>query len=333
MTFLPPYSLRRRLFATAAAAGVLAPAWVRAADPPFPARTVTLISPYAAGGTNDFLARLIAQRMGEVLKGTIVVDNRAGANGNVGAGVVAKALPDGYTLLMGNSATHGTNPTLYPNQPFSADKDFAPVGMVGSVPIVAVVHSGLNIGSVADLRAYARAHPGKLAFGSSGVGGTGHLCGEALKAAAGIDMVHVPYKGDAPAVADAMGGQVGLAFVGIASAASQAQGGKIRIIAVAHPRRVGSLPDVPTLGEAGFADMEFAQWYALFARAGTPAAVVERMNQATRTVLANPEVQKAMAPQGAEPTYMTPAQLQAFYQREIVRFREIIQRLNIKVGA
>jgi tripartite-type tricarboxylate transporter receptor subunit TctC len=296
----------------------------------YPDKPIQAVSPYAAGGANDFLTRLMAQQMSTVLKANIIVDNKSGANGIVGAGYVAKSAPDGYMLLMGNSATHGTNPTLYKSLPYDPDKDFAPVGMVGSVPIVLVVNTGLGVNSVAELLAYGKSHPGKLAFGSSGVGGTGHLAGEAFKAATHLDMVHVPYKGDAPAVADAMGGQVQMAFVGVASAAPLLASGKIKILAVASAKRSGSLPDVPTMAEAGYKDVEFAQWYALFARAGTPKTTIDKLNQATRIVLAKDEVKKSLATQGADPAYMTPAELDTFYTSEIKRFADIIHRLGIK---
>jgi tripartite-type tricarboxylate transporter receptor subunit TctC len=301
-----------------------------AAHADYPDRPIQAVSPYAAGGANDFLTRLMAQNMGSVLKTSIVVENKAGANGIVGAGFVAKSAPDGYTLLMGNSATHGTNPTLYKALPYDPTADFAPVGMVASVPIVLVVDSKLGVNSIAELIAYGKSHPGKLAFGSSGVGGTGHLCGEAFKAATGLDMVHVPYKGDAPAAADAMGGQVAMAFVGVASAAPLLASGRIKILAVASTHRSGSLPNVPTMAEAGYKDLQFAQWYALFARAGTPVAAIEKLNHATKVVLASDEVKKSLATQGADPEYMTPDQLRTFYQSEIRRFADIIQRLDIR---
>lgn len=293
----------------------------------YPDRPIQFISPYAAGGANDFLTRLMARYMGEELSANIVVDNRAGANGMIGGAAVAKAQPDGYTILMGNSATHGTNPSLYKKQTYDASKDFTPVAMVASVPIVMVVNAALSVKSVEELKAYGKTH--RLSFGSSGIGGTGHLTGEAFKAATGLDMVHVPYKGDSPAVTDAMGGQVDLAFVGTASATTQQASGKIRILAVAHPSRSRALPDVPTLAEAGYPGMEFSQWYALFAPAGTPAAIVDKLNQANKAALNNPEVQKSLDAQSAEATYRTPAQLDAFYKSEIQRFGDWITKLKL----
>lgn len=290
-------------------------------------RPIEFVSPYAAGGANDFLTRLMARYMGEEMKANIIVDNKSGANGMIGGAYVARAKPDGYTILMGNSATHGTNPTLYKKQPYDANKDFTPVAMVASVPIVMVVNAELGINNVADLLKYGKTH--RLSFGSSGVGGTGHLTGEAFKAASGLDMVHVPYKGDSPAVTDAMGGQVDLAFVGTASATAQQASGKIKILAVAHPNRTQSLPNVPTMAEAGFPGIEFSQWYALFAPAGTPQSVIEQLNAANKAALANPEVQKSLKAQSAESTYRTPAQLETFYKSEIKRFGDLIHKLNL----
>ena len=320
-----PFGLRRagRIGAGLLAAGLALPALAE-----YPAdRPVQFISPYAAGGANDYLTRLMARYMGESLKANIVVDNKSGANGMIGASAVAKSTPDGYTILMGNSATHGTNPTLYKKQPYDASKDFTPVAMVASVPIVMVVNAGLGIDSVQDLLAYGKTH--RLSFGSSGVGGTGHLTGEAFKAATGLDMVHVPYKGDSPAVTDAMGGQVDLAFVGTASATTQQASGRIKILAVAHPQRTRALPDVPTMAEAGYPGLEFSQWYALFAPAGTPEAVVQKLNAANKAALANPEVQKSLDAQSAEGAYRTPQELGAFYQSEIARFGDWIRKLKL----
>lgn len=290
-------------------------------------RPVQFVSPYAAGGANDFLTRLMARYMGEEMKANVVVDNKSGANGMIGAAAVVKSNPDGYTILMGNSATHGTNPTLYKKQPYDASKDFTPVAMVASVPIVMVVNAGLGVNNVEELLKYGKTH--RLSFGSSGIGGTGHLTGEAFKAATGLDMVHVPYKGDSPAVTDAMGGQVDLAFVGTASATTQQASGRIKILAVAHPSRTRALPDVPTMAEVGYPGLEFSQWYALFAPAGTPDAVVQKLNAANKVALANPEVQKSLDAQSAEGAYRTPEQVGEFYKSEIHRFGDWIKKLNL----
>jgi tripartite-type tricarboxylate transporter receptor subunit TctC len=329
----PPVDPSRRRFVAGAAAALGAgllgrPVQAAAA---YPNKPVTIISPFATGGVNDFLARLAGAKLGELMGATFIVDNRTGANGMVGSGYVAKSAPDGYTLLMGSSATHGTNPTLYPDQPYDAVKDFAPVGMIASVPVVVAVNSALPVHSVADLIAYGKSHPGQLSFGSSGVGGTGHLCGEALKAAADIDMVHIPYKGDAPALSDVMGGQLSAIFVGIASMRAAIASGKVRIIATSASKRLDMLPSVPTLAEAGFKNIEFYQWYGLFAKAGTPSACITALNGGLKKILSNPEVMKSIADQGALATYMTPTQFGDYSKAEIQRSKTIIQRLNIKI--
>jgi tripartite-type tricarboxylate transporter receptor subunit TctC len=304
--------------------------WCQFAVAAFPDHPIQYVAPFAAGGANDYLTRLMAQHMGIELKVSIVTDNKTGANGIVGASFVAKSAPDGYTLLMGNSATHGTNPSLYQNMPYDPSADFAAVSMVGSVPIVLAIDPKLGINTVAELIEYGKKNPGKLAFGSSGIGGTGHLAGEAFKAASGLDVVHAPYKGDAPAVADAAGGQVAMAFIGIASAAPLYTAGKVKVLAVASKNRQQSMPNVPTMSEAGFKDIEFSQWYALFARAGTPKETITKLNQAVKIALARDDVRASMSTQGAEVSYSTPEELNAFYQTEIKRFAEIIKRLNIK---
>ena len=297
----------------------------------FPEKPIQFISPFAAGGANDYLTRIMAQHMAAELKGVIVAENKTGANGIVGATFVAKSAPDGYTVLTGNSATHGTNPTLYPNTPYDAVKDFAPVGMIGYVPLTLSVDPRLGINTIAELIAYGKKNPGKLAFSSSGVGSTGHLAGEAFKLASGIDMVHAPYKGDAPAIGDVAAGQIPLSFVGVASASALYSSGKIKVLAVASSKRSTTMPDVPTFAEAGFKDIEISQWFALYARAGTPQTAIDLMNAAAKAVLARPEIQKNIIAQGAEYQYSTPEALAAFTQSEIKRFGDIIRTLNIKV--
>jgi len=296
----------------------------------YPDKPILFVAPFAAGGANDYLTRLMAQHMGTVLKTSIVADNKTGANGIVGASYVAKSAADGYVLLMGNSATHGTNVSLYANMPYDPIADFTPVSMVGAVPLVIAVDPRLGINTIAELISYGKKHPGKLSFGSSGVGGTGHLAGEAFNAAAHLDLVHAPYKGDAPAVADVAAGQVPLAVIGVASAAPLYSSGKIKVLAVASKVRSKAMPDVPTLLEAGFTDLEFSQWYALVARAGTPKNIINQLNLAAKQVLQNDKVIQAMLTQGAEAQYTTPEQLGTFYQTEIKRFADIIQKLNIK---
>ena len=321
----------RRAFALALALGVTAPALAQTSDAKWPSKPIRLIVPFAAGGGTDLVARALAEKLGTALGQTVIVDNKPGASGIIAMEAAQKAPPDGYTLVLGSASTVVVNPAVMPDLPYDPVKDFAPVGMVGFVPLVLAVDPRLGINTVEELIAYGKKNPGKLAFGSSGVGSTGHLTGEAFKAASGIDMVHAPYKGDAPAVGDVAAGQVPIAFVGVASASPLFNAGKIKVLAVASSRRSGSMPNVPTMAEAGYKGIEFSQWYALFARAGTPRESIDIMNRSIAKALAREDVRKGMSTQGAEPEYSTPEQLDAFFKAEIKRFADIIHRLNIKM--
>jgi tripartite-type tricarboxylate transporter receptor subunit TctC len=301
-----------------------------AAHAEYPDHPITFVSAYAPGATNDFLTRFVALGVAKALKGSELVENRPGANGIVGTGFVARSRPDGYTLLMGNSASHGINPTLYTSLQYDALKDFQGVSMVATVPIVVVVNKALPVDNLKDLIAYGRTHPGKLGFGSSGVGGAGHLAGEAFIMASKIDMVHVPYKGDAPAVTDTMAGQIPVCFVALASVTPLLASGKLKVIAVASKQRAALIPNVPTIDESGFPNMEFAQWFAVVAPAATPRPVVDKLNGAIKTVLQSDDTKKAFATQGAEPVYATPEQTQAFIKSEISRFGTVIHALHLQ---
>jgi tripartite-type tricarboxylate transporter receptor subunit TctC len=296
----------------------------------YPDHPITFMSAYVAGGTNDFLTRFVAQGVGKQLNASTIVENKPGANGIVGTGFVARSTPDGYTLLMGNSASHGINPTLYPNLQYNALKDFQGVSMVASVPVVVVVNKSLPVKTLHDLIDYGKSHPGRLGFGSSGIGGAGHLAGEAFILASGIDMVHVPYKGDAAAVTDTMSGQVPVCFVALSSVAPQLASGRVKIIAVASNKRLSKFPDIPTMDESGYPNMEFAQWFAIVAPAATPKPAIDKLNQAIKTVLESPEARQSFDTQGAVPVYTTPEQTQAFVKSEIDRFGKIIRKLNLQ---
>lgn len=325
--------LYRRFMRAAAAATLLVtlaamPAAAQTSD--YPSKTIKVISPFSAGGTNDFLSRAIARRLETALGKPVIVENRTGANGMIGADFVAKNPGDAYLLFMGNGATHGANSTLYPKIPYDAVKDFTSVGMVAVVPLVLIVSSSLPIKSIPDLLAYAKAHPGSMSFGSSGLGSTAHFTGEKFKQLTGIDMVHVPYKGDAPAVSDVLGGQLPLAFISITSVISHLNSGRMRILAVANARRSPSIPDVPTFAEAGVKEMEFATWYAIMAPAGIPKDIVTRLNREISTALDSAEMKQSFATQGAEPTKYTPEELGAFVKAQIARYAKMIKELSIR---
>src|ERR1017187_8937137 len=324
----------RLLFTNAAVAatllGALAALPVGAQTSEYPSKTIKVISPFSAGGTNDFLSRAIARKLETSLGKPVIVENRTGANGMIGADFVAKNPGDAYLLFMGNGATHGANSTLYPKISYDAVKDFTPVAMVAVVPLVAIVSSSLPIKSIPDLLAYAKAHPGSISFGSSGLGSTGHITGEKFKQLTGIDAVHVPYKGDAPAVADVLGGQIPLAFISITSVIPHANSGRMRILAVANAKRSPSIPDVPTFAEAGVKEMEFATWYAIMAPAGIPKDIVNRLNQEISTALDSAEMKQSFATQGAEPTKFQPEELGAFVKSQIARYAKMIKELAIR---
>ncbi|KRB70660.1 Bug family tripartite tricarboxylate transporter substrate binding protein [Noviherbaspirillum sp. Root189] len=302
-----------------------------AAEDTYPSRTTTLVSPFAAGGTNDYLARAMAKKLETTLGKTFIVENRTGANGIIGATYVAKNKGDPYTLLMGNSATHGTNLTLYPKTTYNPIKDFTPIGMVGAVPLVMVVSSKLPVKSVQDLIAYAKANPGTLSFGSSGVGGTGHMTGEKFKKATSMDIIHAAYKGDGPAVADVIAGQIPVAFIGATAVVPHMKSGRLRVLAVAGKNRSSSMPDVPTFAEAGVQDIDFVQWYAIMAPADIPKDVANKLSAAVADAVKSPEMKQAFATQGADPITAGPKELESFIDAEITKFGKVIKELNIRV--
>ena len=319
----------RPLLASAAIAAALLTALPAGAQD-YPSKTIRVISPFSAGGTNDYLSRAVARKLELAFGKPVVVENRTGANGMIGADYVAKNPGDPYLLFMGNGATHGSNSTLYPKIPYDAVRDFTPVAMVAVVPLVLIVSSALPIKSVAELLAYAKAHPGSMSFGSSGSGSTGHITGEKFRQITGIDAVHVPYKGDAPAVTDVLAGQLPLSFISITSVISHLNSGRMRILAVANAKRSPSIPDVPTFAEAGVKDMEFATWYAIMAPAGIPKDIVNKLNHEISTALDSPDMKQGFATQGAEPTKYTPEELGAFVKSQLARYARMIKELAIR---
>lgn len=320
--------LKRALVATAAVGSLSAFLTAAYADN-FPSKPSTIVSPFAAGGTNDYLSRAMARKLDTQLGKTFIVENRTGANGLIGANYVAQQKGNPYFMLMGNGASHGSNVTLQPKMPYDAINDFEPIGMVGAVPVVLIASSQIPVKNLKELAEWAKANPGKLSFGSSGNGGTGHITGETFRKISGIDMVHVPYKGDAPAASDVLGGQVPLAFVGAPSAIPHAKSGRIRILAVANATRSAVLPDVPTFAEAGYSGVEFSQWYALMAPAGIPKDVVNRLNEEVVKAVKSPDMQAAFASQSADPITSTPEELGAFIKSEIAKYAKAIKELGI----
>ena len=296
----------------------------------WPSQPVKLIVPFAPGGTSDVLAREIAARLQVSLKQTIVVDNKAGAGGVLGADSVAKAAPDGYTMLLGTIATHAINPSLLAKMPYKADRDFAPVILLGKISNVLLVGPGSQAKSVKDIIAAAKAKPGDITFASAGQGTSQHLSGEVFRLMTGADLTHVPYKGSAPAIQDVMGGQVPMSFETVTVALPQIKGGKVRALAVTSAKRSAQLPDVPTLAEAGVPGFDVSSWQALYMPAGTPPAIVAKLNAEVQKIVALPEVKAKMEALGLEYSPNTPAQFAEFQKAEQAKWAKVIKDGNVK---
>lgn len=320
-------STRRTLtLAAASALGLLALTPLAAQAQAFPTKAITIIVPFSAGGTTDILARVLGQFISKDLGQPVIIDNRAGAGGNIGTQLVARAAPDGYTILMGTVGTHAINQSLYPKLAFDPIKDFAPLTRVALVPNLLVANPAQPFKTVKELMAYAKANPGKVTFGSSGSGTSIHLSGELFKQMAGVDLQHVAYKGSAPAVNDLLGNHIAIMFDNMPSAISHVKAGKLRPLAVTTAQRSPALPDVPTIAEAGVPGYEATSWFGLLAPAKTPAPVVAKLNAAILKALADPDVKNKLLEQGAEPAGETPAQFAAFIASETVKWGKIVKQ-------
>jgi tripartite-type tricarboxylate transporter receptor subunit TctC len=310
-------------------AAIVPPAVAQA--PAWPTKPVRIVVPFAAGGTTDILARAIAQKLTESMGQPFIVDNRPGAAGNIGAELVAKSAPDGYTLLMGTVGTHAINAALYPKMPYDHVKDFQPVLLVAGVPNVLAVYPGVPANTVQELIAYAKANPGKLNFASSGSGTSIHLSGELFKVATGAQMQHIPYKGSAPALQDLVGGQVQLMFDNLPSALPLIKAGKLRALAVTSAARSPVLPDVPTVAESGLPGFEASSWFGLLAPAGTPAAVVAKINADGNKWLDSPNARENLAAQGAIAAGGTPADFAKHINVETAKWAKVVKESGAKV--
>ncbi|HET7197906.1 MAG TPA: tripartite tricarboxylate transporter substrate binding protein [Burkholderiales bacterium] len=310
------------------ALGLLAAAAAAAQD--WPARPVRFIVPYPPGGGTDVIARIVQHPLSEALGQPIVVENRGGAGGAVGTEAAAKAAPDGYTFLF-TLSSHTINPLLY-KLSFDVQRDFAPVSLVVSVPQLVAAYPGSQLRSMRDVVAIAKANPGRLHFASVGNGTPSQIAGELLKLKAGIDLVHVPYKGGGPAVADTVGGQVELLFVSMPAAISLVRAGKLRALAVTTRRRNPGAPDIPTVGEAlDMPDYEVDSWYAVFAPASTPGAAIARLQQEIARIVHRPDVREKLLQQGGDPVGSTPQQLDRVVKSELRKWSEVIREANIHV--
>jgi tripartite-type tricarboxylate transporter receptor subunit TctC len=321
---------RRVLLAGIAAAAVLAAAGpVLAQD--YPNKVIKLVVPYPPGGATDVIGRVMAQKLSVALGQQVIVDNRAGAAGSIGAAAVASAAPDGYTLLMGAMTSHSISAVLYKKTVnFDMEKSFAPVAIVGSVPLVFVVNPSIKANTLPEFIALAKSKPGKLSFASAGNGSPQHLAGEMFQRVAGVEMLHVPYKGSGPAMTDLMGGQVDSMIETAPAAQAHVKAGKLRAIAAASGQRVATLPDVPTATEAGLNGFEVSSMFGIAAPAGTPAPIIAKLNVALKSILSMQDVKDSLLAQGVIATYTTPEDATVALHNESAKWAKVIREGNIK---
>lgn len=317
----------RRQLLGLGAASLASQGWAQGSAP----RTMRLVVPFPAGGVTDFLSRAVADLLSRRLAHPIIVENRPGAGGNIGADVVAKAVPDGMTVLMGPIGPIAVNPALYPRMPFDPAKDLMPVVHVASLPNVLVANSALPIANCRDLIAYAQANPGKLSYASFGNGSSAHLCGELFKRLAKVEMVHVPYRGSPPAMQDLIGGQVQLMFDSLPTALPQLNARKVRALGVTSRRRSETVPEVPSIAEtAGLADFDLTAWFGLFVPAGTPAESVSRLNGETNAILQETQLRARMFAQGATVVGGSPKAFASFVAAESIKWQSLVRSAQIK---
>ena len=300
-----------------------------AAAQSYPAKPVRMIIPWAPGGTTDILGRVLAQKMSEKWGQPVVVENRAGAAGNIGTEAAARAPADGYTVLVGTMSSHAMNPALYSSMTFDPVNDLAPISLLANVATVLVVPPSLPVNNVNELIALARQKPGQLNFASGGVASFNQLCAELLKMTAKIDIVHVPYKGGAPAVADLVGAKVDLLFTGAPVTMSHIKAGKLKVLAVTDSQRSAALPDTPTMGET-LPGYEFNNWYGIMAPAATPKALVALLNAETHRVLALPDVKEKFSSLGADPTPSTPEKFGAVMKADAEKWAKVIKQAGVR---
>jgi tripartite-type tricarboxylate transporter receptor subunit TctC len=322
---------RRRVVGLAlAAAASLVPGLALAQQ--YPSRPVRMIVPFPPGGTTDIFARLIGEKLSQSLGQQFVIENRGGAGGNIGADAVAKAEPDGYTLVMGTVGTHAINASLYARMPYDALNDFVPVAYAAGVPNLMVVNpKNVKATTVQEFIAEAKASARKFNMASSGNGTSIHLSGELFKQLTGIEMPHVPYRGSGPAVNDLVGGQVDIMFDNLPSSIEQAKAGNLRALAVTSPQRSPAMPDIPTIAESGFPGFDATSWFAIFAPKGTPREIVTKLNEEVRKALATPDLQKRFAELGGEIKSMSPEELGAYVKAENEKWAKVVKGANIKL--
>ncbi len=324
-------SLFCRLTVGLCASVVFSVAFAQATPGNYPNRPIRLIVTVPPGGAADLIARTISTKLAAALNQAVVVENHPGASGTLAAALVAKAAPDGYTLLQNSITTHGIGPHLYPKLSYDPVKDLTPVSMLAQLPLIMTVSANLKVDSLQAFMALARQRPGQLAFASSGNGGAPHMGGELLKSSASVDLLHVPYKGSGPAVIDLVGGQVHIMFDGAPSLLSQIQAGKIKALAAASKRRTLLMPELPTFAELGYPGVDVSLWYGLMAPAGTPDNIINKLNLEINKILQSPDINERFFSQGIEPMLGSPEQAASFIRQESDRWKPIVKKVGVKI--
>jgi tripartite-type tricarboxylate transporter receptor subunit TctC len=296
----------------------------------WPSRPIRVVVTVPPGGAADFIARTVGAKLSVALAQPVLVENRAGASGTLAADAVAKSAPDGHTLLQNSITTHGVAPLIFAKLPYDSFRDLTPITLLARIPLIMAVNADVPAGSVADFVALAKARPGAFSFASSGAGGAPHLAGELFKSVTGTELVHVPYKGSGPAVIDLVAGRVQLMFDGAPSLLAHVKSGRLRVLAVASPQRNALVPQAPTFAEIGYPELDVSLWYGMMAPAGTPRAVVERLNVEIGKVLDAPEVRERFAAQGAEAAPTTPEQFAQFMRQELARWEPVVRKAGVK---
>ncbi|QTX21016.1 Bug family tripartite tricarboxylate transporter substrate binding protein [Comamonas aquatica] len=325
------FTRRTGLKTLAAAALAVAGMGSALAADAYPDKPLTMVVPFSAGGTTDILARIVGQALGQELGQTIIIENKPGAGGNIGAQQASRAKADGYTLFMGTVGTHAINQALYKKLPYDPAKDFAPLSRVANVPNLLVAHPSRPYKTVQEMIAYAKKHPGEVTYGSPGSGASPHVSGALFQSMTGAELTHVPYKGSAPAISDLLGNQIAVMFDNMPSAIQHVRSGKLRPIAVTTAKRSPELPDVPTIAEAGVPGYEATSWFGLWAVAGTPAPILTKLQTALTKVLKDPAVAKKIADQGGEVVIETPAQFDAFIKSEAAKWGKVVKESGAEV--
>ncbi len=323
--------MQRRVLLRAAAAGALGPCLSLVSAQSYPAKPIRLVVPFAPGGSTDVLARFVAKLLSERLNQNMLVENKPGAGGNIGADIVAKAAPDGYSLVMGSIGTHATNGLIYPKMPYEALRDFAPVELVATVTLVLVVHPSIQAQTTAELIALLKKRPGEFSYASGGFGSSQHLAAELFKYLTHTSMLHVPYKGSAGALTDLLTGRVPIMFADLPLVAAHIASGSLRPLGVGDAQPIPALPTVPALAQSGVPGYFADAWYGVFAPAATPAPIVARLQSELTAILKLPDVRRTMADQGAMPSGLAGADLRRFQEGEIKRWGEVVRAADIKM--